>query len=110
MTIGGELNRDRFAAVIGTPFTLTSGDGKTVVIELVEVSEMRLLPNQASYSILFQFPERYPVQQGLYELRHTALGKLQLFLVPVITPANQIRLEAVFNFLIPNGTTTEKGG
>ena len=69
MSIGGELNRDRFVGVIGTQFMLITAEGKSIPIELVEVSDLRLLPNQASYHMHFSFPQAHPVQQGLYELR-----------------------------------------
>ncbi|HKP68859.1 MAG TPA: hypothetical protein VJV05_06225 [Pyrinomonadaceae bacterium] len=110
MSIGGELNRDRFAGALGTTFTLTTADGKSIPLELVEVSDLHLRPDQVSYSILFRFPEGYPVQQGLHNLQHPAFGRFQLLLVPVITPAAQLRLEALFNFIVPNSSTTGQGG
>ena len=94
-----EFSRDRFAAVVGTTFTLSAADDKTLEIELSEVSDLRERPHQQSYSILFRLPENIVVEQGMYDLRHPELGAIQLFLVPIAPVENRMRLEAVFNFL-----------
>ena len=93
-----EFSRDRFASAVGTPFTMTAKE-RAIDLELIEVSEVRERPHQTSYSILFRVPENQVVEQGLYDLQHADLGEMQLFLVPIIPIGNQMRLEAVFNFL-----------
>ena len=93
------FDRETFAAVLGSPFTLTAEGGQTVDIELAEVSEWRETPANRSFSILFVVPEPYRVEQGLYDLENATLGTMQLFLVPVAMPNEPAQLEAVFNLL-----------
>ena len=94
-----EFSRERFAGALGSRFTLHAAEGKTVEIELIEVSEPRERPDQVSFSIVFLLPEDYNAEQGLYDLTHTELGKLQILLVPIGSRKRGPMLEAVFNFL-----------
>ena len=101
-----EFNRDRFAEALGTTFTLITAEDKAVEIELVEVSDLRERPHQVSFSILFRLPENIAAEQGMYDLRHAELGEMQLFLVPIEPIDNRMGLEAVFNILRTEETTT----
>jgi hypothetical protein len=94
-----QFDRDRFAEVLGTSFVLKAADGKTVMIELVEVSEVKERPHQLSFAIVFLTPESSIVDQGLYDLDHETLGPMQLFLVPIGITDGRMMLESVFNFL-----------
>ena len=89
------IDRDGFAAEVGTGFTLKAGE-HSVEVKLVTVSELKERPSNRSFSLVFQVPDGYTVEQGLYDLDHERLGTLQLFLVPV----GDNRLESVFNLLI----------
>ena len=93
------FDRDSFASVIGSSFALTSGDGKTVDLELIEVTELKQRPSQESFAAVFLLPEAYCAEQGLYTVLHETLGELELFLVPIGLDGQRLKLEAVFNFL-----------
>ena len=93
-----EFNRDRFAEVVGSKFSLTAGD-VTIDLELIEVSKLRETPHQVGFSLLFLAPKGYSIQQSLYDLEHETLGAMQLFLVPVAVENERMQLEAVFNLL-----------
>jgi len=90
------IERDGFAAEVGTGFILNAAGGHSVEIKLVTVSELKERPSNRSFSIVFQVPDGFTVEQGLYDLDHERMGTLQLFLVPV----GDNRLESVFNLLI----------
>ena len=93
------FDRDSFASVIGSSFKLASGDGTTVDLELIEVTELKQRPSQESFAAVFLLPEPYRAEQGLYTLVHETLGELELFLVPIGLDGQRLKLEAVFNFL-----------
>lgn len=97
------FNRDSFAAVIGSSFTLASGDGKTLDLDLIEVTELQQSKYQESFSIVFLLPAPYRAEQGLYTLVHESLGEMELFLVPVGLDGQRLKLEAVFNLLREEG-------
>ena len=94
------FQRDDFARVQGSLFTLTADSGETIEIELSEVSELKKRSRQQSFAIIFLVPENYRVEQGLYDLSHAELGAVQLFLVPVGMKNSRQELEAVFNTLL----------
>ena len=93
------FDRDRFAEELGSSFTAKDADGRTVDLELVEVTELRERPHQVSFAIVFLTPKSAAVGQGLYDLQHENLGEMQLFLVPVGIKEERMQLEAVFNFV-----------
>ena len=90
------IDRDRFAAEGGTDFILKAAGELSVEVKLVTVSELKERPSNRSFSIVFQVPDGFTVEQGLYDLDHERLGAMQLFLVPV----GDNRLESVFNLLV----------
>jgi hypothetical protein len=94
-----QFDRDTFAKELGTSFLLKDPEGRSVNVELIEVSEVKERPSQLSYSMLFRVPEDHMVGQGLYDLEHDNLGPMQLFLVPIIPTADGNVLEAVINQL-----------
>jgi hypothetical protein len=96
------FNRDRFADALGSLFTMTAAGGKSVDLELAEVSELKQTKTQQAFSIVFLAPEPFKVEQGLYDLKHETMGPLQLFLVPVGMKDGRLQLEAVFNLLREN--------
>jgi hypothetical protein len=94
------FERDNFAKVTGSSFTLTAGPGQSIDVELAEVSPLKEAKHQRSFSIVFLVPETFRVEQGLYDLAHPELGEMQLFLVPVGMRNSRQELEAVFNLLL----------
>ena len=93
------FKRDAFADVVGTFFTLSTGE-HTVDIELVEVGALKKRAFQESFSAVFLLPHPYKAEQGLYDLSHETLGTMQLLLVPIGMDKDRLKLEAVFNFVV----------
>ncbi|MFT3830523.1 MAG: hypothetical protein QM691_12550 [Opitutaceae bacterium] len=51
-----------------------------------------------SFSVLFHAPAGARLSQRIYAVQHPALGRVELFLVPLGPDARGMQLEAVFNF------------
>lgn len=93
------FDRETFANELGSAFVLKTEDGSSIEVELIEVSPVKERPHQLSFSMLFRVPENFAVDQGLYDIEHENLGAIQLFLVPIVPPADGKVLEAVINQL-----------
>lgn len=93
-----DFDREKFVGAIGSTFTAKAEGVGPCELSLVEVTESKDGRAYTSYSILFLAPENLPTEQGLYELQHESLDPVALFLVPVGTVGERVKLEAVFNF------------
>lgn len=93
---------ETFQPHIGETFSLALGDEETLTLELGEVSKMgtALGENDSwrqAFSTIFYAPNQPVLPQQIYELRHSTLGVMALFLVPVGPDSTQrMRYEAVF--------------
>ena len=94
-----QFDRDVFANAVGTPFVAKTNAGFTLDLTLASVTDVRERPSQTSFSMIFVGPENYEIEQGLYDLEHSDLGSMQIFLVPVKFTDNRTYLEAVFTFI-----------
>lgn len=92
--------RDEFAEHLNTKFRVETGAEQWTEMELTEVTELTQKSRQESFSVIFCAPENTPPTQRLYQVRHDALGALDIFLVPVSLDKRGLRLEALFNRLI----------
>lgn len=82
-----ELTRDAFARQLDTQFRVERQDGGTVTLDLVEASEVRLMPGSESFSIVFRGP----------------LGAFDLFIVPIRRDDPGFYYQAVFNRMCQEG-------
>ena len=85
---------------LNTPFTLEHPSLGIITLELIAVSDLREMPRQRLFSVLFRGPLETPFNQGTFSLKHEALGSASLFLVPVARETDGMRYEAVFNQLV----------
>ncbi len=76
-------------------------DAETAVeIELLEVEQRRSTPRQEQFAIVFRAPASVPAQQGLYRIKHDALGEFEILLVPFKRDNDSVYFEAYFNRLL----------
>jgi hypothetical protein len=79
------LKAESFQAAIGEEFDLKT-ETKAIPVELLEVNIQQKIEvgGQAiePFSVAFRAPAGCQLQQGIYELTHTDLGSVSLFLVP----------------------------
>jgi hypothetical protein len=94
-----QFNHAEFVSALNTNFQLPMGDASPIDLELVEVTELRSLPKQEMYSIVFRGPRDVMLSQRTYRLEHAQLGTLDLFLVPIGVDEQGYSYEAVFNHL-----------
>jgi hypothetical protein len=92
--------RDEFVAQLNTKFRVDTDAGQPREIELTEVTELSQKPRQESFAVIFLAPSDFVPVQGLYTIKHDALGTLDIFMVPVSNDKRGVRFEAVFNHLI----------
>jgi len=91
-----------FARETGTGFRLEDGtaqDSTFVLVEATELSRRAGLPGAARtpFTLVFRGPADPVLPQRTYALENPALGRLEIFLVPVGRDAAGVLYEAVFN-------------
>jgi hypothetical protein len=96
-----DLHAGAFAPHQGSTFTTCFEGAEPVPLTLIEVNELPFrerAPRADPFSLVFTGPSTVQFQQGVYPLEHEALGRLEVFLVPIQPDADGLpRLEAVFN-------------
>lgn len=101
----GTLTLQTFLPCVGGAFRLTTDDGGTFDLELIEAAAPRSGPGRGGasrpgkrepFSLLFRGPSQPVLPQRIYPLRHDTLGTLELFLVPVGPDDKGLCYEAVF--------------
>jgi hypothetical protein len=93
--------RENFAAQLRSDFAVSAGTAPAVQLKLVEVSESKTQKagdrTFQSYSIFFEGPKSAPLPQDTCGFKHPALGKFDLFVVPIGKPKGDVvRYQAAF--------------
>jgi hypothetical protein len=88
-----------FAGHLNSTFRLL--DEPTTELELVEVFDGSTR-DHINFSLLFRGPLQPVLPQQIYPVEHAALGRFDLFVVPVKRDTHGLYYEAVFNRLIAN--------
>ena len=91
------LTHEAFSQNTNTKFQIPIDEQRNVDLELVEVSEIRLLPQQEQFAIVFRGPLDMFLDQGTRPFRHEQMGQFELFLVPISRDDQGVYYEAVFN-------------
>jgi len=89
-----------FSALVGEPFEVTASDGERLELVLIEVSTGGSAPPGAAripFAVQWRGPGHRLLPQGIYPFDHAALGRLELFVVPIAKEADGFRYEAVFS-------------
>ncbi len=92
------LTHESFAPHVGSPFEVRLPE-RTIRFELLEVlpGKDEAPGRRRPFSLFFRGPREVYVPQQIVPLEHAALGKLEIFLVPVGLDPEGYRYEAVFN-------------
>ena len=91
------LTHEAFSRQRNTKFQVHLDEKTNVEVELVEVSEVKLYPQQEEFSLEFRGPLNMFLGQGVRNFEHEQMGKFELFIVPVEQDAQGFYYEAVFN-------------
>jgi hypothetical protein len=95
--------RSTFAAQIGSMFVAGGRSLKPVRLQLTDVGDLPSAQKagtmgfEETFAVHFNGPVGMRLRQGTYELRHAALGTLNLFIVPIGRPGKVQIYEAIFN-------------
>ena len=96
------LTQETFSAQANTKFQVLVDENTTVELELVEVSELKLYPQQEEFAIEFRGPSDMFLPQGVRDFAHEQMGKFELFIVPIRQDEQGYYYEAVFNRIRDN--------
>ena len=95
----GSLTHEAFNRQINSTFRLQLDEQTGIDLELIEVSEIKLHPQQEEFTIVFRGPLNAFLGQVTGSFTHVQMGEFQLFIVAVRQDANGFYYEAVFNRL-----------
>ena len=91
------LTHETFSQNANTKFRVLLDENTRVELDLVEVSELKLYPQQEEFSLEFRGPLDMFLGQGLRDFEHEHMGEFELFIVPVRQEADGFYYEAIFN-------------
>ena len=94
-----QLTHENLSQNLKTTFRTKITPEKHVDLELTEISEVRRVPGQEQFSIVFRGSKEFFLGQGIRVLSHDTLGEFELFVVPIRQDAQGFYYEAVFNRL-----------
>ena len=68
-------------------------------LELIEISELKLHPQQEEFALEFRGPLNMFLGQGVHNFSHDQMGQFELFIVPIKQDEQGFYYEAIFNRL-----------
>ncbi|MEM7221461.1 MAG: hypothetical protein AAF495_00690 [Pseudomonadota bacterium] len=101
----GNMTREDFAAHLNETFRIDFGSDvpglESFELSLIEAEPLKtpqLTPeSRPPFALLFRGPKEPVLNQSIYPLENEAMGRLDIFLVPIGPDAEGQRYEAVFN-------------
>ena len=93
------LTHEEFSKNANTKFQVQIDENTPVELELTEISEIKLHPQQEEFTIVFRGPLDGFLGQGARNFTHDQMGQFELFIVPIRKDAQGFYYEAVFNRL-----------
>ena len=91
------LTHEAFSQNANSKFQVQTDDNTPVELELVEVTELKVYPQQEEFTLTFRGPLNQFLDQGVRQFTHDQMGQFELFIVPVKQDAEGFYYEAVFN-------------
>jgi hypothetical protein len=98
-----EFSQAIFDEYLDSEFQIMENATPVCAFKLSDVIERTKTPTQESFSLMFQGPLEPFVAQGIRRLKHSQLGEMDIFLVPVGKEKDGFQYEAVFNKLLEPG-------
>jgi hypothetical protein len=91
------LTHEEFSKQAKTKFQAKADDDTYVELELAEVSELKLYPQQEEFVLVFRGPLDAFLGQGVRDFKHDQMGQFELFIVPIRQDQQGFYYEAIFN-------------
>jgi hypothetical protein len=82
----GSAGAARFRQQLTTLFTVHSDDGACIQLMLAKVLESPIIKNVEQFSLIFHAPAGANFPHGTHAVQHDALGRFDLFIVPIGAP------------------------
>jgi hypothetical protein len=95
-----EFRLTTFDGCLNTEFEIIENEGSLCVLQLTDILEHTKTLHQETFSLIFHGPSAPFMPQGMRMLKHSKLGELELFLVPVGKEKEGFQYEAAFNLMI----------
>ena len=97
--MAADLTLDTFRAVLDTAFRVATPDGP-LELRLAKITDGGSAHGVEQFSLFFHGPGDRVLQQGTYAFDHDTLGRVLLFVVPVLGSTREQRVyEAAFTRL-----------
>jgi hypothetical protein len=93
------LTHETFSRNANTEFRVVIDENTSVPLELTNVSELKLYPQQEEFALEFRGPLNMFLDQGVRNLSHDQIGEFELFIVPIKQDERGFYYEAIFNRL-----------
>jgi uncharacterized protein DUF6916 len=91
------LTHEEFSEQANRKFEVEVDENTVVELELIEVSDLKLYPQQEEFVLLFRGPSDTFLGQGGRYFRNDKMGRFEIFIVPIRQDAQGYYYEAVFN-------------
>lgn len=91
------LTHEEFAQHANSKFQVEVDENPDVEVELTEVSDLKLYPQQEEFVLVFRGPLDKFLGQGVRNFKHDKMGRFEIFIVPIRQDAQGFYYEAVFN-------------
>src|SRR5687768_15414872 len=91
------LTHEAFSQHAGTKYQVHVDENTGVELELTDVSELKVYPQQQEFAVLFRGPLDVYLGQGARLFTHEQMGQFEVFIVPVRQDEQGFYYEAVFN-------------
>jgi hypothetical protein len=95
-----QLKPTNLTGYVGTEFDVLDDPSRPFCVKLASIVEHAMTEHQEAFSLFFRGPSNPQLLQGIHKLRHTQLGELEVFLVPVGQDKDGFQYEAAFNNVI----------
>ena len=93
------LTHGEFAQHANSKFQAEVDENTDVELELIDVSELKLYPQQEEFVLVFRGPLDRFLDQGVRNFKHDKMGRFEIFIVPIRQDQQGFYYEAVFNRL-----------
>jgi hypothetical protein len=91
------LTHEEFVQQANGKFQVEFDENADVELELTDVSELKLYPQQEEFVLVFRGPGDMFLGQGPRYFKNDQMGRFEIFIVPIRQDAQGFYYEAVFN-------------
>ena len=78
-----QITHDAFARQLNTPFRVQYNPDRSLIVELIEATDLHASDRFETFSIVFRGPSDHFLPQGMYRFDHGEIGTFELFIVPI---------------------------